>query len=151
MHKVILFVIALLFSHAPLSASTPHSLEGITALNVLVIDQSHTISPAMREKIAAELKAQLEKNGIKSQKEGVGALFVKISSTVIGKTKVIHIHFGIGEEAEIERSHRVESFVIAYSYEDLIESENADADVYDSVINFILGEFLEQYHEDNEE
>lgn len=151
MMKLILFIFYLLFSQPLLFATTPHTLEGITALNVLVIDQSNTISAETKEKIAAALKAKLDANGIKSQKDGVGALFVKINSTKIGKIWVAHIHLGIGEEAEINRSHKVRSFVLAYSNDDMIESENIDADVYDSVINFLIDEFLEQYHEDNEE
>lgn len=151
MQKTILFFVALLFAPSILFGATPHSLEGITALNVLVIDQSSTITADTREKIVTELKRELEANGIESKKEGVGALFVKISSTTVGKTTIAHIHLGIGEEAVIGRSHSVESFVLSYSSDDLVESEKIDAEVYDSVINFLMSEFLEQYHEDNEE
>jgi hypothetical protein len=151
MQKLLLFIFSLLFSQSVLFATTPYTLEGITALNVLVIDQSSTISPDTKEKIIAALKEKLDQNGIESKKDDVGALFVKISSTKIGKTTVAHITLGIGEEAEINRSHKVRSFVLAYSNDDMIESENIDADVYDSVINFLINEFLEQYHEDNEE
>ena len=76
---------------------------------------------------------------------------MKITSTKIGKTTVAYINLGIGEEAEIDRSHKVKSFALTYSFDDMIESENIEADVYDSVMNFLIDEFLEQYHEDNEE
>ncbi len=151
MQKLLCVIFSLLFLPPLLFATTPHTLEGITALNVLVIDQSNTITPDTKEKISAALKVKLDKNGIESKKDGVGALFVKINSTKIGKVWVAHIHLGIGEEAEINRSHKVKSFVLSYSNDDMIESENIDAEVYDSVINFLIDEFLEQYHEDNEE
>ena len=150
--KNLSFVISfLLFSQLTLFATTPYNLEGIKALNVLVIDQSATISPELEKKISVGLKSKLEKNGIASKKDGVGAMFVKITSTKIGKTTVAYINLGIGEEAEIDRSHKVKSFALTYSFDDMIESENIEADVYDSVMNFLIEEFLEQYHEDNEE
>lgn len=77
-------------------------------------------------------------------------MFVKITSTRIGKTTIAYINLGIGEEAEIERQRKVKSFTLTYSFDDMIESENIEADVYDSVMNFLIEEFLEQYHEDND-
>lgn len=144
-------IFTLLFLQLTLFATTPYTLEGIKALNVLVIDHSKTISEETREKILQGLQQKLEKNGIKSSKDGVGALFVKITSTKIGNTTVAYINMGIGEEAEIDRTPKVKSFVLSYSFDDMIESDNIDADVYDSVINFLINEFLEQYHDDNEE
>lgn len=151
MKNLSLVISFLLFSQLTLFATTPYNLEGIKALNVLVIDQSATISPELEKKISDGLKDKLEKNGIASKKDGVGALFVKITSTKIGKTTVAYINLGIGEEAEIDRSHKVKSFALTYSFDDMIKSENIEADVYDSVMNFLIDEFLEQYHEDNEE
>lgn len=151
MKKLVFTLFTILCLQLTLSAATPYTLEGITALNVLVIDHSKTISEETREKILQALQQKLEKNGIKSSKDGVGALFVKITSTKIGKTTVAYINMGIGEDAEIDRSPKVKSFVLSYSFDDMIESENIDADVYDSVMNFLINEFLEQYHDDNEE
>ncbi len=151
MKKLSLVIFSLLFSQLTLLATTPYNLEGIKALNVLVQDQSETISPELEKRLVAELKEKLEQNGIKSKKDDVGALFVKITSTKVGKTTVAYINLGIGEEAEIVRSSKVKSFVLTYSYDDMIESQNVEADVYDSVMNFLIEEFLEQYHEDNEE
>jgi hypothetical protein len=151
MKKSSLLIFFLLFSQLTLFATTPYNLEGIKALNVLVLDQSGTISPELRQRLIKELKSKLETNGIDSKKDGVGALFVKITSTKIGKTTVAYIHLGIGEEAEVIRLDRVKSFALTYSYDDMIESENIEAEVYDSVMNFLIEEFLEQYREDNEE
>ena len=151
MKKLFPLISFLLFSQLALFATTPYNLEGFKALNVIVLDKSETISPQLIMRITAELKSKLEKNGIESKKDDVGALFVKITSTKIGKITVAHIHLGIGEEAEVKRSHPVKSFALTYSYDDLVESENIEAEIYDSVINFLIEEFLEQYREDNEE
>ena len=151
MKKLSLVIFSLLFLQLTLFATTPYNLEGIKALNVLIQDQSETISPELEKRLITELKEKLEQNGIKSKKDDVGALFVKITSTKVGKTTVAYINLGIGEEAEIVRSPKVKSFALTYSYDDMIESQNVEADVYDSVMNFLIEEFLEQYHEDNEE
>lgn len=151
MKKSSLFIFFILFSQLALFATTPYNLEGIKALNVLVLDQSETISAQAKERLLVDLKSKLEKNGIVSKKDGVGALFVKITSTKIGTTTVAYINLGIGEEAEINRLQKVKSFALTYSYDDMIESESVEAEVYDSVMNFLIEEFLEQYREDNEE
>ncbi len=151
MKKLSLVVFLFLFSHPPLFATTPHNLEGLKALNVLVIDKSNTISQQTKKKIYTALNKRLEENGILSKKEDIGTMFVKITSTKIDNRWVAYIQLGIGEEAVIERSGKVQSFVISYSIDDMVESEDIDAEVYDSVINFLINEFLEQYHEDNDE
>ncbi len=151
MKKRALLQVCTLFFPFALFGAGPYNLEGIQALNVLVIDENRAISPQLTQKIAQELKSRLEKNGIKSKKEGVGALFVKISSLKAGKSTVVSIAFGVGEEAEIVRSGRVKSFVQSYSDSDLFESEDVNADIYDSVVNYLMGEFIEQFHDDNEQ
>ena len=151
MKKLFSLLVIILFLPLALIGAAPYNLEGIEALNVLVIDENKAISPQLTHKIAEELKSKLEKNGIKSKKDGVGALFVKISSLKAGKSTVISIAFGVGEEAEIMRSGRVKSFVQSYSNSDLFESEDVNADVYDSIVNYLMGEFIEQLHDDNEQ
>ncbi len=151
MKKLFSLAVIILFLPLALFGAGPYNLEGIHDLNVLVIDENKAISPQLTDKIADELKSKLEKNGIKSRKDGVGTLFVKISSLKVGKNTVVGISFGIGEEAEIMRSGRVKSFVQSYNNSDLFESEDVNADVYDSIVNYLMGEFIEQFHDDNEQ
>jgi len=151
MNKLSHYLLPLLLSQTLLFAAGPFNLEGIESLNILVIDENKAISQQLEEKLRQDIRQKLEKNGITSNKEGVGALFVKVSSSRIGDTTLVHINFGVGEEGEIVRSHKVQSFVISYSNEDTIESDDVEADVYDSVINFLMEEFLTQFREDNEE
>jgi hypothetical protein len=150
MKKFSFLLVFLLSLPSALIGAGPYNLEGIQALNVLVIDENKAISPQMTQKIAQELKNRLEKNGIKSKKDGVGALFVKISTLKAGKNTVVSILFGVGEEAAIMRAGSVNSFVQSYSNSDLFESEDVNTDVYDAVVNYLMGEFLEQFREDNE-
>ena len=151
MKRLVRTITFLLFFFLPLSASTPYNLEGISALRVLIVDVQKTISSDANAKIVNALKKKLEKSGIKSEKEGIGALYIKLTSAKIGEITVVHINFTVGEEAEVQRSSKVPSFVLTYSLDDIIESKDVEADVYDSIVNFLMDEFLEQFHEDNEE
>lgn len=151
MQKISLFMPLLFALHLTLSAVAPYNLEGIESLNVLVIDSSKTITPELKQKIEKELKEKLEKNGIKSKKDGVGALFVKIDALQSGNSIVVSISFGVGEDARIKRDGTVDSFVVSYSNDDLFESEDVNADVYESIVSYLMEEFLEQFREDNEE
>ena len=151
MKKLLFFISALLFSHLTLFATTPYNLEGISELRVLIIDVQKTLSPELNTKIIKALKKKLEENGIKSEKEGVGALYIKLTSAKVAETTVVHINFTVGEEAEVLRLSKVPSFVLTYSLDDIIDSKNVEAEVYDSIVNFLMSEFLEQFHEDNED
>jgi len=145
-----LLVAAFLLSPPALWGATPFNLEGIEALNVLVIDENKAISEQLENRIRSEIKRKLQMNGIKSEKESVGALFVKIYTTRTADTSVVYINFGVGEESRIQRSKEVESFAVSYSNYDMVESRDIESDVYDSIINYLMEEFLEQFHEDNE-
>lgn len=153
MKRFVSIIITLLFSHLSLFATTPYNLEGIRALRVLIIDIDKTISSEQSQKIISAVKSKLKKSGIKSKKEGVGALYIKLTSTTIAETTVVYINFAVGEEIEVKRAWKVSTFALTYSYDDMIDSKTIDveAEVYDSIVNFLTDEFLAQYSEDNEE
>jgi len=149
--KRIAFIIALYVSVSlSLYGTTPYNLEGIKALNVLLTDQDDLLSPKAEEALLMMLKKRLELSGISSEKDGVGAMFVKLTAIEVGESRVVHVTLGIGEEAVIVRSKAVESFVLSYSYEDMIKTKDAERDIYETVIDFLFDEFLEQFEEDND-
>ena len=151
MQKLLILFSFLLLLQTALFATTPYNLESIKALNILIIDQNDILSTAAEKQLKNALKKKLANNGIKGEKDGVGAMFVKINATVKGNITIAFITLGVGEEAIIKRGEKeVASFALTYSYDDMIESLNPETDVYDSVINFLVDEFLEQYTEDNE-
>ena len=151
MQKLITLFSFLLLLQTALLATTPYNLESIKALNILIIDQNDILSTAAEKQLKNALVKKLSANGIKGEKDGVGAMFVKVNATVKGNITIAFITLGVSEEAIITRGDKeVASFALTYSYDDMIESLNPETDVYDSVINFLVDEFLEQYHEDNE-
>lgn len=148
--------IAVLFSflftvQLSLMGATPYNLEGLYALNILVLDENDILTPAQEKRLKTALKTRLEENGIAGNKDGVGAVFLKLTALKMPKSSVVHLTLGVGEEAIVKRKSAVETYVLAYSLDDMIETQNIEADVYESAINYLLDEFLEQFHEDNEE
>ena len=150
MKKLLTIIIFSLLTQVTLSATTPYNLEGLKSLNILILDLSDAIPLSLETRLAHDLKKELEANGIKTTKDGVGAMFIKMTTIKHKKRAVVYITLGVGEEGTIHRSTEIESFVGTYSYDDMIETEKLEEDVYDSVMNFLLEEFLEQYHEDND-
>ena len=150
MKRLFSFFACTLFLQAALFATTPYNLEGIKALNILVLDENDVLSEQLEKKLASALYKKLEANAIMGQKDGVGAMFVKIRALKVNKTYVIHLTLGVGEEAEVIRNTKVKSYVLTYSYDDMIETKTPDKDVYDDVMNYLIDEFLEQYDEDND-
>ena len=151
MKKLITLLSFLLLLQTTLFAATPYNLEAIKALNILILDQNDILSTAAEKQLKNALHKKLMNNGIKGEKDGVGSMFVKINATVKGNITIAFITLGVGEEAIVMRGKKeVASFSMTYSYDDMIESLNPETDVYDSVINFLIDEFLEQYAEDNE-
>jgi len=150
MKKLLAIFMFSLLTHTTLFATTPYNLEGLKSLNILILDLSDAIPPSLETRLAKDLKKELEANGIKTTKDGVGAMFVKMTTIKQNDHAVVYITLGVGEEGTIHRGKGIESFVVTYNYDDMIETQKLEEDVYDSVINFLLEEFLEQYHEDND-
>ena len=151
MKKLLALFSFLLLLQTSLMAATPYNLESMKALNILILDQNDILSTAAEKQLKIALQKKLAKHGIKGEKDGVGAMFVKINATVKGNITIAFITLGVGEESIVKRGGKeVPTFALTYSYEDMIESLNPETDVYDSVINFLIDEFLEQFEEDNE-
>lgn len=142
---------SLLLLQLTLWGTTPYNLEGIKALNVLVQDENDVLSADFEARLKALIRGHLERNGIAAKKDGVGAMFVNLTALDVGKTTVIKITLGIGEETLVLRDKEIESFALTYSYSDMIKTQHVEADVYDSVNDYLIDEFLEQFHEDNEQ
>lgn len=151
MKKLLALFSFLLLLQTSLMAATPYNLESMKALNILILDQNDILSTAAEKQLKIALQKKLAKYGIKGEKDGVGAMFVKINATVKGNITIAFITLGVGEESIVKRGDKeVPTFALTYNYEDMIESLNPETDVYDSVINFLIDEFLEQFQEDNE-
>ena len=150
MKKLLTVLLFTLLTQTTLSATTPYNLEGLKSLNILILDLSDAIPLSLETRLKKDLIKELEANGIKTTKDGVGAMFVKMTTIKQKDRAVVYITLGVGEEGTIHRRKEIESFVGTYRCDDMIETQKLEEDVYDSVINYLLSEFLEQFHEDND-
>ena len=136
----------------PLFATTPYNLEGIKALNILIIDNNDVLTPAFETRLKERIKKRMDSLGISSFKEGVGAISVSVRALEIDKEWIIHVCLSVGEEALVKRGHKqVVSYVKTYVYDDMVHTKLPELEVQSVVMEYLLDEFLEQYEEDNEE
>ena len=71
-----------------------------------------------------------------------------VSRVAVGKTLVLKVQLLLGEEVRRSEDNE-EVFALTYQKEDIFEVENLDEDLIESV-EYLLGEFQDQYSEDNE-
>jgi hypothetical protein len=139
-----------LFCVFELFAATPFSLDNIERLNVHFINDSDHVSNTTITKMKAALTTTLNQAGIQTKGFNPNTLMIKIESISQNKTDFIHISMFIGEEVITHRKDKIGTFAITYMMSDFIDTDEPDEDVYTSVTDFLISEFLEQYKEENE-
>jgi|GEM_PF-2542997 len=140
-----------LFLVTNLFALSPFSLEGIKDVNLKVIDKSRLTTKENLEKIKYDIKYNLEKLGIKTQSEHFSNFIVKIQGIKLKDKYVMHISMFIVEDSTPSRNKSIENMSITYYKDDLFDSDAKEiqTDIYESVINYLLSDLLEQYKEEN--
>ena len=151
MKQLLISLFSLLLLQFPLMGATPFNLEGLKAVNILILDENDILTPVQEQQLKAALKEKLQKNGIACQKDGVGAIFLKLHAIALEKCTVIHLTLGVGEETKVPRGSEVLSYALTYSLHEMIESHDIYKDVYENSINYLLDDFIEQLEEDNEQ
>ena len=147
-HLLALFIVFIF----PLYATTPYNLEGIKALNILILDDNDVLTPAFEARLKERIKKRMDTIGIVSVKEDVGAISVSVRALEVQKEWVIHVCLSVGEEALVKRGDKeVVSYVKTYVYDDMVHTKFPELEVQSVVMEYLLDEFLEQYEEDNEE
>ncbi len=147
MKKIMIVMFVVLQS---LTAQTPFTLEGITSVNLLFKNPSAIIDKTSEIKIKQKVLETLAKAGIKSPSDRVSTFGIMINGEKKDQTYFIHIKMMVGEEVITRRKGDVPTFALTYFMDDFIESEDPNSDVYESVVEFLLREFIEQYKEENE-
>lgn len=143
-------ILLILFISLPLFALSPFSLEGFKEANLKVFDKSKLLSDSMKKKITNEFKTQLEAVGIKTTSKNFSNLLVKIQASKIGKTYIVNASMFIVEDVLPSRNQDIETMAITYKKEDFFETTEFENEVYETLVEFILYDFLEQYKEEND-
>lgn len=141
-------IIALLLSLNSF-ALTPFSLEGFTEANVKVFAKSKYISKELKQKITKSLKQELKKLNIKTKSDNFSNLILKIEVAKVDKTFVVNMNLFIVEDIIPSRNKTLENMGITYKKSDFFDTTNLETDLYESAIDYLLFDFIEQYKEEN--
>ena len=147
--KKTLFLTFLFLSN--LFAISPFSLEGVKEVNLKVIDKSKLTVRSNLEKIQYDLEQTLEKLHIKTTTKHFSNFIVKIQGIKIDEKYVMHVSMFIVEDTIPSRDKSIENMGITYYKDDFFDSSSKEIqkDIYESIINYLLSDFLEQYKEEN--
>jgi len=138
----------LLFSN--IFALSPFSLEGVKNVNIKLFDKSKLVSKELKQKITKEIKEELTKVGIKTSSEEFSNFIVKIEAVKIKNEYIVNTSIFLAEDIIPSRDTSLESLGITYQKNDFFTTEDFEVDLYESVIEYLLFDLLEQYRDENE-
>jgi len=138
----------LLFSN--IFALSPFSLEGVKNVNIKLFDKSKLVSKELKQKITKEIKEELTKVGIKTSSEEFSNFIVKIEAVKIKNEYIVNTSIFLAEDIIPSRDTSLESLGITYQKNDFFTTEDFKVDLYESVIEYLLFDLLEQYRDENE-
>jgi len=140
---VVLFTCKLLFG------ASLFTLDHLTNLRLHVVNQSDFIDKTQEQNITTHLMSRLKKAGFVFGARDSSTFFLKIESLSVAKSEAINVQIGVGEDIVTRRKDNIESFSFTYFANDFFDSTEAYKETLES-IDFLLDEFIEAYHEDNE-
>ena len=136
-----------------LLAQTPYTLVGLDTMGLKVksMSESPKLTQTMLDPIEKIVEERLNDAGITTKGFNPITLVFKVDLQTYGKTDLLFIEIILNEEVITQRKGAVPTYARTYYMQDVIETENAIADAKESILDFLLLEFLEQYKEENEE
>lgn len=134
-----------------LFALTPFSLEGVKQINVKVLDKSKFTSDETLNKIKIDVNEGLKNLGIQTKSDQFSNFIVKIQGEKFGEKYALHISMFIVEESFPLRNKEKETMSITYYKDDFFDTNQKDlqGEIYDSIIKYLLDDFIEQFKEEN--
>lgn len=129
---------------------TPFSVEKVKNINVKVVDKTKLLPAELKSKITKEIKSALANAGIVTQSDEFSNFIVKIEGIQVEKKHVVNISMFIIEDVFPLRDRENEAIAITYQKNDFFDTSDLQTDVYESVIDYLLFDFLEQYREENQ-
>ena len=144
--KIILTLVLLAFS---LFAQTPFTLTKISELYPLVEIHTDKVPQTYKALFTKEIEEYAQELHISTKNYSQRTLAIIISRVAVGKSLVLKVRLLLGEEVK-RLDDGEEVFAITYQKADIIEVDDLDENLVDSV-EYLLEEFKDQYIEDNEE
>ncbi|PLY08455.1 MAG: hypothetical protein C0625_02370 [Arcobacter sp.] len=146
MKKLFLLIFIISYSFA----ITPYSLENLKEVNLKVLNKRETISKELEKRIENKIKEEFQKLEIKTESKNFSNLLVKIKIDKIKDINFVRTSLIITEDVIPLRDKNLEAIAITYKVEDSFEAEELEKDIYESIIDYLLEEFIEQYKEEND-
>jgi len=131
-------------------ALSPFSLEGVKNVNIKLFDKSKLLSKEFKEKVVSKVQKEFIKVGIKTQSEEFSNFIVKIEAVKIQKKYVVNTSIFLAEDIIPSRNKSLESLGITYQKSDFFETEDLEVDIYESIVEYLLFDMLEQFRDENE-
>lgn len=146
MKKLILLLLFCVYSFA----ITPFSLENVKELNVKLLNKNETISKALEEKIENKVKEKLEAIGIKTNTDKYSHFKMSVKIDKFDDVTFVRTSILIQEDVTtMFREKPVHAMAITYQKSDEFEAEKLEEDIYESFVNYLLVDFIDQYKEEN--
>lgn len=145
MKNLIFLLLATVYSYA----ITPFSLENLKEVNVKLLNKKGIISEALEQKIESKVKEKLEAIGIKTATNKYSYLKMSVKIDEFGDTKFVRTALIVQEDVNLLREPSFKSMALTYEKSDEFEAENIEKDIYESIVDYLLADFIEQYKEEN--
>ena len=144
-------VLALLIT-TNIFALSPFSLEGIKDVNIKVIDKSKLIPEPHLDSMKNQIEMELKNLDIKTNSDIFSNLIIKVQGSNLQNNYAFHISMFIVEESSPVRDIKQKNMSITYYKDDFFNTIDKALveDTKESIIEYLLGDFIEQYKEENE-
>ena len=142
-----LFLLVLMFSYS--FSISPYSLENLKEVNIEVLNKKEIIPKELEKKIVDKIKIEFEKLGIKTKSKKFSNFKIKIKIDKIKNIDFVRTSIMVSEDVIPLRDKDAEILAITYQKEDYFEAEELEADIYESIVDYLLVDFIDQYKEEN--
>jgi len=143
------FFIILFLISTSLYAITPFSLEGLKAVNVLVLNKDKIISKEILKKIKVETLKQLKDAGLKTETDEFSNFLIKIEVEKVEKKSVVTVKLILIESVAPIRNKDLVNVAFTYQKNDFFVPDELEVEVYESAIEYLVPSFIDQYKEEN--
>lgn len=145
MKKLLLLCLMVVYSFA----LTPFSLENIKEVNLKFLNKKEKIPKDIETKVTNAVKSRLESLGIKTTSSIYSNFLIKVDIYKVDKKDFVTCSIFIVEEVIPKRDKSLETIAIVYKKDDSFVAEDLATDIYESVVLYLLDDFIEQYKSEN--
>lgn len=130
-------------------AITPFSLEGVKEVNIHILSRDKTISKETIKTIKDETIELLQDAGIKTETDSFSNFLIRIKVEKIENKFLVMVSVMLNELVSPLRDKDLSNIAITYQKSDVFVPDELNEEVYESVIEYLIPSFLEQYEEEN--